>query len=229
MVRSNLIRTGGVDVLLAGSPCQGFSKAGVGKGFNDERSKLIFTFMNIKTMLKPQFWLLENLKMEKRDCDFISALLNREPVEINSNLFSAQNRNRLYWTNIPVSPIVDRKVLFPFVREYNGDHLRNYKLNRTPSRIKMWSDGKGTGNKQSCLNVTNALKTSCLTTKQDRWNNAGLIEFEDFCRYLTHAECERLQTLPDHYTAGISDFERYRTLGNCWTVDLIAHILGGMS
>ena len=73
--------------------------------------------------------------------------------------------------------------------------------------------------------LTNRTKSNCLTTKQDRWGNAGLIQYEDFCRYLTEVECERLQTLPDGYTCGVPSTQRYKALGNAWTVDVIAHIL----
>ena len=102
----------------------------------------------------------------------------------------------------------------------DSEILKPYKVNKTPSRDLMWKKG--------CPNITNRNKSNCLTTKQDRWGNAGLIEFEDYCRYLTEIECERLQTLPDNYTFGIPSSQRYKALGNCWTVDVIAHILKGI-
>lgn len=95
--------------------------------------------------------------------------------------------------------------------------LKPYKVNRTKSREEMWRSG--------CPDLTHRTKSNCLTTKQDRWGNAGLIQYEDFCRYLTEVECERLQTLPDGYTYGIPSTQRYKALGNGWTVDVIAHIL----
>lgn len=92
----------------------------------------------------------------------------------------------------------------------------------------MWNEGKGRGNNYACINLSQKTKTNALTTKQDRFSNAGLVEYDDFCRYLTPIECERLQTLPDNYTNGFSINQRYKMLGNCWTVDVIAHIFRGM-
>ena len=210
---TELARTGvlgDVDVLLGGSPCQGFSRAGKNLGFDDPRSKLLFNYVSIKAALKPKYFLLENVRMKQADVDLISALLGVEPVEICSSLFSAQRRKRLYWTNIPIAPIVDRGIKFWMIREYDAEKQRPYKMNRTPSREKMWSNGVGSRNNGGiCANVTFADKTYTLTTKQDRQPNAGLVEFEDFGRYLTHVECERLQTLPDNYTAAARPFQRY--------------------
>ncbi|MDT9702173.1 hypothetical protein RMT89_41560, partial [Streptomyces sp. P17] len=118
-----------------------------------------------------------------------------EPVEIDSALFSAQRRKRMYWTNIPIAPIVDAGVKFWMIREYGCEEQKPYKMKRTPSREKMWSDGAGrsrNSGKGICENITYADKAYTLTTKQDRCPNSGLIEFEDFARYLTHIECERL-------------------------------------
>lgn len=227
----NLARQGlfnNIDLLMGGSPCQGFSKAGKNLGFNDPRSQLLFDFVSIKEAIKPRWFLLENVKLKTEDAAIVSALLGVQPVHIDSALFSAQRRVRSYWTNIPIAPIIDRKIMFYLIREYAGEHLAKYKLNRTNSRLQMWSNGKGTNNNYTCANVSFAEKTYTLTTKQDRFSNAGLIEFEDFCRYLTHVECERLQTLPDDYTSAIKGQNRYKALGNCWTVDVIAHILRGM-
>lgn len=218
------------DLLIGGSPCQGFSKAGKNKGFEDFRSQLFFEYVRLWAQIRPKFFILENVKMKKADRDLVSFLLGVEPVEICSSNFSAQVRKRDYWTNIPVAPIVDKQINFLDVREWVGDHLKNFKMNKTPSRLRMWNDGKGAGGfTTGCRNITFAKKTGTLTTKQDRMPNAGLIEFEDFARYLTPIECERLQTLPDNYTDCIkSRDKRYHALGNGWTVDVIAHILKGM-
>ena len=219
------------DLIMGGSPCQGFSKAGKVGGFADPRSMLLFDFIRLRDESKATWFLLENVRLKKADADLVSMLLGVEPVEICSSLFSAQKRRRSYWTNIPIPPITDAGVEFWQIREWSGDHLKQYKMNRTPSREYMWRDGNGTGahNGGGCPNVTFASKTNTLTTKQDRSPNAGLIEYEDFARYLTPLECERLQTLPDHYTACLkSRDKRYHAIGNGWTVDVIAHILKGI-
>lgn len=221
-----------IDLLMGGSPCQGFSNAGRGKGFNDPRSKLFFEFAAIKAILKPHWFLLENVKMKKADMDIISFWLGVEPIFINSADFSAQNRQRYYWTNIPVAPWQDKGILLRDILQHLPDDyalVRKYKVNRTPSREKMWSNGNGNGSQGTCKNITNAPKSNCLTTINDRWNNAGLIEFDDFCRYLTPIEYERLQTLTDNYTQVVPDSARYKALGNGWTADVIAHILKGIA
>ncbi len=201
-----------IDLLIGGSPCQGFSFAGKQLNFEDPRSKLFFEFVRLLKECKPKFFFLENVRMKKEYQDVISSYLGVDPVALNSNLISAQNRYRLYWTNIPgyVEP-KDEEVYLPGILETKIKNLKICKVNNTPSRDKMWYGGK-------CKNITNELKSSCLTTKMDRWNNAGLIEFEDYCRFLTPTEAERLQTLPDGYTTGVSYTERYRMLGNGWTV-----------
>lgn len=90
-----------IDLLIGGSPCQGFSFAGKQLNFGDPRSRLFFEFVEAKNRLKPRYFLLENVKMKQEYQDIISEQLGVEPIEINSSLVSAQNRRRLYWTNIP--------------------------------------------------------------------------------------------------------------------------------
>lgn len=90
-----------IDLLIGGSPCQGFSFAGKQLNFDDPRSKLFFEFVRLLKETNPKYFLLENVRMKKSSQDIISSYLGREPIEINSNLVSAQSRRRLYWTNIP--------------------------------------------------------------------------------------------------------------------------------
>lgn len=217
-----------IDLLMGGSPCQGFSNAGLGKGFDDPRSKLLIEFLFIKLLINPRYFLLENVKMKPKDVALVSTYMGCDPVEINSNKFSAQDRKRLYWTNIPIAPIVDREIIFPYIRQWNDDDVREYAVNKTPSRIRMWGNGQNRNNGGTCFNLGIRKKSGTLTIKQDRSPNAGLIPYGDFCRYLSHVECERLQTLPDDYTFGSAKSARYRHLGNGWTVDVIAHIMRGM-
>jgi DNA (cytosine-5)-methyltransferase 3A len=93
-----------IDILLAGSPCQGFSRVGKRFDFNDERSKLYFEFVRLLKDLKPRYFLLENVVMNKECRDIITSHLGVQPLTINSSLVSAQTRIRLYWTNIPNTP-----------------------------------------------------------------------------------------------------------------------------
>jgi len=90
-----------IDLLIGGSPCQGFSKAGKQLNFVDPRSRLFFEYVRILNEVKPKYFLLENVIMKQEYQDIISKYLGVEPIEINSALVTAQNRKRLYWTNIP--------------------------------------------------------------------------------------------------------------------------------
>jgi len=89
-----------IDLLIGGSPCQGFSFAGKQLAFDDPRSKLFFEFVRLKNELQPKYFLLENVKMKKEFELIITNYMGVSPIVINSALVSAQNRVRLYWTNI---------------------------------------------------------------------------------------------------------------------------------
>jgi len=149
--------------------------------------------------------------------------LGVEGVYIDSSLLSYQKRSRYYWSNIPFTIPEDKQISFQDYKE-SGD-LSFYKVNRTPSRIRMWNGGQGKNAQGTCANVTYADKVYCLTTKQDRSPNSGLVEYEDFCRYLTRRELEQAQTVPIGYTDCLSYTQAQAVLGNGWTVDVICHIL----
>lgn len=203
------------DLLIGGSPCQGFSIAGGKLAFDDPRSKLYFEFERAKDETSIPYFMLENVVMDPYYINIISTRLGVNQQLLNSNKVSAQVRKRLYWKNWEVPNPYDFGINLQDVLLKDLELIKNYKVNKTPSRDIMWLDGK-------CKDITDELKSNCLTTKQDRWGNAGLIKFEDYCRYLTPIECERLQTLPDNYTSLSSVNERYKMLGNCWTVNMIS-------
>jgi site-specific DNA-cytosine methylase len=191
------------DLIIGGSPCQGFSFAGKQLNFQDERSKLFFKFVDILKFYKPKYFLLENVKMKKEYRDIISKYLEVEPIEINSSLVSAQNRKRLYWTNIPnVTQPKDRKI-------YLKDILESGVVDR---------------DKSYCIDA-NYFKGTNLNLYFDKHRRQIVFDKSDIIRKLTPVECERLQTLPDDYTKGISNTQRYKCLGNGWTVDVIVEIL----
>ena len=315
-----------IDLLIGGSPCQGFSFAGKQLNFEDPRSKLFFIYVDILNYIRsvnPNVkFLLENVKMKKEYEAVISEHLGVKPIEINSNLVSAQNRKRLYWTNIEgVTQPEDRGIYLKDILQEEVDE-KYYLSNRGLSGMlahkernadkgngfgvqfisddsekantvlqRYYKDCKDNalcvskiGRESACLSpkrpeyakrirkeyeagiVTeqrkniqqleprNDGKTNCLTTVQKdnlicikqlpRGANKGGL-FKEKCptltsnsfqhnnhvlknnriRRLTPIECERLQTVPDNYTAFVSDTQRYRMLGNGWTVEVIKHIL----
>lgn len=300
-----------IDLVIGGSPCQGFSYAGTQLNFQDPRSKLFFEFTRILKEVKQinpnVMFLLENVPMKAEYQNVITNCLGVEPEEINSNLFSAQNRNRIYWTNITkitkpkdkgillehiVHENVDMKVsaiaqnnkahaltasygsvipsnsynkkqrtmLFEELKEYvvpfektleildkevktgkvgyfrkDSQANRVYYINGKSVTLCGSSGGRDarTGfylfgcitpdrvNKRQNGQRFNEGRKFYTLTAQDKHG----ILIEGYIRKLSPIECERLQTLPDNYTAGVSNSQRYKMLGNGWTIDVIVHIL----
>jgi site-specific DNA-cytosine methylase len=208
---------GVINLFCGGSPCQGFSFAGKQLNFDDPRSKLFFEYVRLLNECKPKYFLLENVRMKKEFQDVISSYLGVEPIMINSSLVSAQNRVRLYWTNIPniIQP-EDKNVLF-------SDILEDIAFRNIPNYLYGWWGTSQRINKG--LNSLAQAKSNCLTTIRTHLSQYILNEDETLCRFLTVNECERLQTVPDNYTSGVSNTQRYKMLGNGWTVDVITHIL----
>lgn len=269
-----------VDIVIGGSPCQGFSFAGKQLNFNDPRSKLFFEFVRAVRTIRPKYFLLENVKMKKEYQDAISAELGVEPIEINSSLVSAQNRKRLYWTNIPnITQPADKGILLKdIVHEYadvEDEKIQNWARNyivpfnltlqildkevakgkvgyfRQDSQanrvyyihgkaVTLCGDAGGAAAKMG--QYLFGVITPCRVEKRQngqRFNDGSKfytltaqdkhgVLVEGYIRKLTPIECERLQTLPDNWTDGISDSQRYKCLGNGWTVDVIAHIFKGL-
>jgi DNA (cytosine-5)-methyltransferase 3A len=221
-----------IDALIGGSPCQDFTllKANNAKGTEGDKSQLFYEYLRIYREVNPKYFLLENVRMKKESKQQLDFYMNCEGVDINSNLVSFQNRPRIYWTNIPgVTVPEDRNMNFQYYKETDYKICKEYKVKQTPSRMKMWNNGKGRNNFRSgCDNKTYAKKINCLTRKQDCSPNSGLIEFEDFCRYLTVKECELAQTVKVGYTNCLTKAQAYDVLGDGWTIDVIAHILKGI-
>jgi len=364
-----------IDLILAGSPCQGFSFAGHQLAFDDPRSALFFEFVRVLKEVNPKYFLLENVKMKKEFLDIISDQVGVEPILINSSLLSAQNRQRYYWTNIPgVEQPEDRGLVLKDILETEADEQptkdteRNRRHHKTPEQksltmtatmykgagnngmtlvpmdkpqrvgkikkggqgdrvysdegksITLSAESGGTAGKGNMLiRVGTAVdikghdsikrvyspegKSPTLTTMQGGhrqpkvvkggafrgrsknaegknvgWKETKPKQFlelrkdnksnslsqvtkdslvvesairekskavrtggrgsydrhewdsvdEMHWRKLTPLECERLQTVPDNYTNHVSNTQRYKMLGNGWTVDVIAHIFKGL-
>jgi len=222
-----------IDLLIGGSPCQGFSLAGKQLNFDDKRSKLFFEFVRLLRWLKPKYFLLENVNMRKEWQDIITKYIGVEPVKINSGDVSAQNRTRLYWTNIPIKEIDKNNIILKDILEENiedkffikGDVIYDtpcFDLNKNNicNPIKDKSN-KGWHFEQNVY--TEDSKTRSLKAGGGSGNIPKIL-INGIIRKLTPLECERLQTLPNNYTANVSNSRRYMGIGNGWTVDVIAHI-----
>ena len=305
-----------IDLLIGGSPCQGFSFAGKQLNFNDPRSKLFFDYVNILHHIQkynPNVkFLVENVKMKQEFQDIFSDMLGVQPIEINSALVSAQNRKRLYWTNWEFGQPEDKHIMLKdIVHEYSkvdrdkslcldanyykGGNLKRYYekhrrqlaferlnkyivpfdktlqiLDKEVERGKVGYFGKdsqanrvyyihdkavtlcgsaGGGAAKMGQYLFGCLTPDRVNKRQNgqRFNEGDKfytltaqdkhgVLVEGYIRKLTPVECERLQTLPDSFTANgidpktgkvvsISNTQRYKALGNGWTVDVIAHIL----
>jgi len=312
-----------IDLMMGGSPCQGFSFAGKQLNFDDPRSKLFFEFMRLRDELKPKYVLLENVRMSKQSQDVISKYMGFEPQALDSKYKSAQKRYRLYWwgrlttceagtwvyEQMPIEEMRDKKIVMQDILEdgyatdvmtnadgkshcltarYNGAVWWNsierkqrtmvLKDNPTVSRdglirvgtadlkghdsikrvyaqegkaptlttmqgghrepkvaigriVNRRLDENGTRKDDQLdlpftrqLEVREDEKSNCLTTVQ----KDNVVVSKDMWRKLTPLECERLQTIPDNYTNHVSNSQRYKMIGNGWTVDVIAHILKGI-
>jgi len=226
-----------IDLLIGGSPCQSFSRSGDNTGF-DGKSGLFWEYVRILNEVKPTYFLLENVVMKKEWENIITEAIGVEPVMIDSKLFSAQKRQRLYWTNIPLDKNIEDKnihildILTPTGEEkIINDHILVLDINEEGFKIK---NGTKTGylyaKEGDCVNLefpksqnrrgrvsngkTNTLNTAC---------NYGVVVNGNL-RELNITEYERLQTLPDGYTSLASLNQRKNMIGNGWTVDVIAHI-----
>lgn len=228
-------KVGNIDLILGGSPCQDFSSARAFqkdiKGLEGEKSSLFYHYLRIlneiKGYNKDVKFLLENVRMKGESKEQLDNYLGVNGVMINSSLVSYQIRHRYYWTNIcEIQQPEDKQISFQDYKE--TDNVSMYKLKQTKSRIKAWNNGLGRNNVGGSANVTNKEKVYCLTLKQDRYPNSGLVEYEDFCRLLTRGELEQAQTLPVGYTKAVSYNQAQVCIGNGWTVDVIAHILKGI-
>lgn len=224
-----------IDLLIGGSPCQGFSFAGKGLNFEDQRSKLFFEFVRLKNETQPKYWMLENVKMKVEYQNIISEILGVKPILINSELVSAQSRERLYWSNIPITEMpTDKGVLLKDIIE-NGfiDRSKAYCID-----ANYWKGGNFTQYytkarrqlvfKDKAQTILSTIYKENAKSMMQRKKLGLVVSDGAYARKLTPKECERLQTVPDNYTDCVSDTQRYKMLGNGWTVDVIAHIFGSL-
>ena len=236
---------GKIDLLIGGSPCTNLSMAGNGQGLKGTQSKLFYEYARAIKEVCPKYFLLENVIMKKEWEDIITNILGVEPIEINSSLVSAQNRRRLYWTNIPnVTLPEDKNITLEDILEDiefpNPAAIRGRRLNKATivgRRLDKNGHRKDTDKTipiTQCLEVraTNTEKSNCLTTV-DKDNVLTPLPigrhpdaFKDNLpfRYYTTKEMCRLQTVPDDFLNMIPDSAARKALGNGWTVDVIAHI-----
>jgi len=264
-----------IDLLIGGSPCQSFSVAGDGTGF-DGSSALFFEYVRLLKELKPKYFLLENVRMKKEWQDIITEAVGVKPIMINSGKLSAQNRPRLYWTNIPnVSQPNDLGLCLSDILLDNSEVEEKFFLSdKAINYMDGIRDVKRGKSRWEHHNNPLKGKSACLTANMYKGVPYGVVQFDkcnqianvdikghdqikrvygedaksptisactggnhqpkvldkerQIARKLTPLECERLQTVPDNYTEGVSNTQRYKMIGNGWTVDVISHIFNNL-
>jgi len=219
-----------IDLIIGGSPCQGFSRAGEKLNFADERSKLFFDFVDILKHYKPEYFLLENVKMKKEWEVIINNILGVEGVHINSSLVSAQKRERVYWSNIKnISNPKDKNIFISDIFDVNTRH-NEIKIHfpETIKRGKNYAQYdqtlKGHGSQDQRFFYFDG-KTNCVTKSR---SSIPKVEYKNKILIMNPEEVEKLQTVPVGYTGVETKQNRYSMLGNGWTVDIIAYIFSGM-
>lgn len=235
-----------IDLVTGGFPCQAWSIAGKQLGDKDERGKLFWTMLDVMKKVREHnpnaHFLIENVKMKKEFEEYIThhteqALGSVHKILINSALVSAQKRNRYYWTSFECSNPEDKGIVLTDIIECGAvDRLKSYCIDANywkGGNIKSYFQSArrqliffvGRGNNPTGFR---ALDGKVPTLSANSWECNNFIASIKGYRKLTPIECERLQTVPDNYTAHVSNTQRYKMLGNGWTVDVIVHLFKSM-
>lgn len=228
-----------IDLLIGGSPCQDLSIAKQNReGLQGARSSLFWEYIRIFRTVKPRWFILENVaSMREEDRDIITQEMGVEPVMFNASLVSAQSRKRLFWTNIPFILPPDRSILLKDILQPETEVDESMFVNpETFHRIPQ--TGRNSTKKLGHLSNTDSQGNRVYSPEGKSVTlgalgggggaKTGLYEVQDRIRKLTPIECERLQGLPDDYTAGVPNTHRYKCLGNGFCVPVIAHILSNL-
>ena len=218
------------DLLIGGSPCQDLCGMGSRQGLDGKKSGLFFEFLRAKNEINPKYFLLENnASMSKNNKELISHYLGCQPVMINSSDFSAQNRKRLYWTNIPINEWDKKNIVISDIlcRERERERV-------TDKVYKYVFSGEYDGRKiekttRNAIREITQKSRTIGTCAYDISSNTGIcLKINDEYYKPNQTEFERLQTLPDGYTSCLPIKKAVFSIGNGWTVDVIAHIFKGL-
>lgn len=225
-----------IDLLIGGPPCQAFSFGGLKKAFKDPRSRPLSAFIEVRDHInlcrklagkKPVKFLMENVKMSAENKQIIDVIVGVNGVEVDSALLSAQSRKRVYWTNWGFKQPVEKDIWLADIL-LEGSTDRKKSLCITASYSKGKSNLRGYDEKsrrQIIFSGRPCTKGPYRTAMAAKSRKRVLIPAKPFYRQLEPVEVERLQTVPEGYTAVASRTQRFKMLGNGWTVDVICHIL----
>ena len=231
-----------IDLLIGGSPCQDLSNAKAGKGLKGKKSRLFYEFIRIYKELKPRHFLLENVK--NKWGNEMSNYLKTPYQEINSNIFTAQSRPRYYWSNIEVPPPPNQLSKLKILDIIEPNPLEKYTItkNKTQQKIKTVKLSSKTS-KDGLIKAYTFDKETIKDNERQRRiysvkgksptilarSDTTKIIINDCIRKMTPLECERLQGLPDNYTSILSDTQRYKAIGNGFTIPVIEYFLKNLN
>lgn len=242
-----------IDLVIGGSPCQGFSFCGKQLNFEDERSKLFFVYKNILSHIKnknPNIkFLLENVKMKKEYQDIISSYLGVKPIEIDSRIITPMRRKRLYWFNWDIDEIQQNTSKLKDILDDEVDDryfLKQYQFEKItymdsgelcirnqPNKRMVINEYDGVSLNRTWQQYMPVIRQESNCIRAANPDDVGVaVPTTDGIRFrrFTLREIERMQTLPIGYTVieGISERQSKGLIGNGWTVDVIAHIFKGL-
>lgn len=230
-----------IDLLIGGSPCQGFSQAGKKLNFDDPRSKLFFEYVRILEETKPKYFLYENVVPKSKEViEIISEYLGVQPKLLNSNLKSCQDRKRLYWANFEITTPDDDGILLKDIVGFTSEiptkeetifDIKNW--TRREFDVSISKNGRVRPHrldpKKSGISEIGTLTNpndKCTTITASHAPRTYKTPFEIY--ELNRYECEQVQGLPIGYTNTISKRQAKKAIGNGWTVQIIEHIIRGM-
>ena len=230
-----------IDLLIGGSPCQDLSNAQKGLGLKGSKSSLFYEYIRLLEEVQPKYFLLENVK--NKWGNVMSDYVGVDYIEINSSILSAQSRPRYYWTNIDfekfpqklsktyLKDIVEKEVDNKYYLDKIGldTFLNEVKFNNNTSKEginKVFEIPKEIHKDNERQRRVYSLKSKSPTILARADTTKILIN--NRVRKLTPLECERLQCIPDNYTSLASDTQRYKMIGNAFTVSIIEHFLKGL-
>lgn len=232
-----------IDLIFAWSPCVDLSSSKQNrKGLKGDNSSLFYYFVDILNTYNPKYFFFENVaSMRREDRDKISELLGCQPFSINSSVCTALNRPRLYWTNITDKIVIPPKSIFVsnILQPDSEVESKYYLSQKAKDRLEIINHrakSKGLGYKDCIIDSLNDSKFLCLDANYFKGpDGKRSVLLTNDLRNATPLECERLMTFPDNFTqfgltaeknvVSIADTNRYRAIGNSWSIDIIVEFL----
>ncbi|MEL4456942.1 DNA cytosine methyltransferase [Lutimonas vermicola] len=220
-----------IDLLIGGSPCQDLSSIRKNRqGLHGKKSSLFFHALRLLEEVKPKYFLFENVgSMSRTDRSLFDKLLGVKGISMNSNMVSAQNRHRIYWSNIPITIPDDKQIIL-------NDNITNGYTDRIKSNCVLTKNVPHTKKglirylNKSLGNVVYLDKSFAELTKKQKLSTIDTMDdntVKSLFRLFSIKELERLQTLPDGYTRLLKKTPAAHAIGNGFTLEVIKHILRG--